>query len=885
MPYIIYPLGQGALTWVDWYAATPAVQTTFNAVAEYNAAFDAVLAEMSAAGSAASVPAAAQAIVETAEASEAMVVASGSAVEAFAAYEAAGGAVSAIGASGAEASAVLVPTSLEATGSGFSVVGLGSVSVGTAAAAIAPLAGVALGVGLYELAPDFWTELSQTILPWAYENGEVPVISTGDGNTYLPGSLIRDVMNKLVFDQKYQIPDYVGSGTYTISTLSSPADTLAAAIASTGFTYNFNEAAQSIIDSFLTTYSGYYILVQINHTQNSYNGWSPITIYVQDLHVGSTITLNGTSTFRGVAYLEVRASKSAGSTTFNVVQARIQTNGYSPRIVGLQHVNSTTDILSNIGLYPYEDYPTGVTAWPGTVPADPSVGAIDVVTNPGDPADPSTVTTERYYPVALPEWNPIDKLVDETAQKIKEQLDKDEPEVEHPLDDIKNSIRDYVPLNPPSIDPTVNPDPTTPANPDTQSNPYIDPSKIPWKDPYKIPDYNPDTTPTENPSDDPSDQPTGNPGDKPISDPDTIEDSDPSEEPEPQPQPEPYTPGSPTDTGESPSVPDDPDVVPWIDPPFDIAGTSGGLITVYNPTSSQLYAFASWLWVSWQNTTLQTLWNNPFDGVIGLHELYATPNRGSSQNIRSGFLDSGISSITVPNRYSKLNCGNIVIPEFYGNYLDYAPYTKAYAYLPFVGIVELDADDIVGHAVNITYYIDAYTGTCIAQLTVAKDNYSNLNYQFSGNCAVELPLSGGSQASIKAGMLMAAATGISSAIGGIANIMGGKISGAISGMANGAADAFNSVVTAKSSVQHSGSFGGNPGAMGVKKPYIIVKRPVQKIVTNYQLEYGFPAHKFVRIGACTGYLRVRECNVISSTATNDEKQQIEELLKAGVFVQ
>ena len=48
--------------------------------------------------------------------------------------------------------------------------------------------------------------------------------------------------------------------------------------------------------------------------------------------------------------------------------------------------------------------------------------------------------------------------------------------------------------------------------------------------------------------------------------------------------------------------------------------------------------------------------------------------------------------------------------------------------------------------------------------------------------------------------------------------------------------------------------------------------------------YGYPAHKMVVIGDCTGYLRCREANVQSSLATEEEKSLIEQLLKSGVYV-
>ena len=103
-------------------------------------------------------------------------------------------------------------------------------------------------------------------------------------------------------------------------------------------------------------------------------------------------------------------------------------------------------------------------------------------------------------------------------------------------------------------------------------------------------------------------------------------------------------------------------------------------------------------------------------------------------------------------------------------------------------------------------------------------------------------------------------------------------------MAYGVASAVHSVVSAKSSVQHSGSFGSSYGAMGAKIPYIIITRPKQIQVPNYNAHYGYQAHKMVRVGDCTGYLRCREVHVISPTASDEEKSQIEQLMKMGVYV-
>lgn len=328
------------------------------------------------------------------------------------------------------------------------------------------------------------------------------------------------------------------------------------------------------------------------------------------------------------------------------------------------------------------------------------------------------------------------------------------------------------------------------------------------------------------------------------------------------------------------------------------SNTGSGLIHVYNPTPSEFVAFGQWLWVTYADATIEKIWNNPFDGIIGAHELYATPAVDGRDNIRSGFLVCPVVSNLVRQRYTEIDCGTIIVPEFYGNYLDYEPYSQCYIYLPFIGINQVSIDDIVGHAVNIRYRVDSYNGSTIAMIYVAKDGYRNLCYQFAGNCAVEVPLAGGSQAAIKAGMMQAEAyaragmvSAVGHAVGGIGSALMGSLGGAISSLSSIAGDYANAKagveaakVANKSSVQHSGQFGASHGAMGEKVPFIIIRNPIQVKVPNYNDDYGFPAHKRVIVGGCSGYLRVREVNVISATATDDEKAMIEAMLKNGVYV-
>ena len=415
---------------------------------------------------------------------------------------------------------------------------------------------------------------------------------------------------------------------------------------------------------------------------------------------------------------------------------------------------------------------------------------------------------------------------------------------------LPSSYPSKLPLETP--DPNSDPDPSkvTPYLP--QPQPY--PDGVPSPKPNPNPDPNPVVIPDPNPK----------PNPVPPPDPDPSKDPVPTPAPTPTPTPKPPTP-TPTPV---PPIP----VIPPI-------GGDAGLLHVYNPTSEQINEFGRWLWTTFSGDLLDTLaklFNNPMDAVIGLHELYCTPSTGSSTTIKAGFLDSGVTSRLVSSRYVEINCGAITVPEYWGNYLDYGPYTKVYCYLPFIGIVELNTDDIIGHGVQILYKVDSYNGSCIAMIITAKtpDSEGTI-YQFSGNCAVEVPITSGMKSAVQSALIGAATCAVGAMGAGLAGVA--VTDAAIVG---GAKRGLNS----KNTVAHSGSFGSSYGAMGIKKPYIIVKRPVQKKVYGYNKEYGYPAHQMVTVGSCTGYLRAREFEVKSTTATEEEKKRIEILLKEGVYV-
>lgn len=821
------------------------------------------------------------------------------------------------------------------TGSGFKLGGLATMSLPAVAAAAAPLAGVNLGANLYLDNPSLWAKISSTLLPFCYAEDKIqafvdfvkdPLTSEYSPIVTIPTAIIDalkslfddevDFDGEMAFDSAYgtltglAFPDeypYPAHPEYPFKkTSSEPAYGLI--VLDNGIYYSYSNADVRYKSNYYGgTYNGKNAGWATMPThQSNWSGWAAyLPIVSMSINLAKSIIANATTSVipatAGVSAPTITVEPIVWPDTPIIVVPDPLGPDYQPIPV--------TPIVPMLPPYepplplpeyapdptpevPPEGWPEG-EPWPTVVPAP--------WTEPDTEPTPET----PYIPWPLPETRPDEDDPQPDYWPTYPPAWPEEYPTELPWPESPQEWPSTVPW--PELEPGTEPEwwpdgepwPDSPQEwpddvpwpmPPEWPFPWPDDIPYPWPFPYPLPDPSPDPYPDPEDIPDPDQRvdPIIDPWPWPIPDPKTDPDSNPKDDPsqpEPQPEPEPdiqpVNPDPPPPSGTIEPAP--PPIIPL---PF---SSTTGLISVYHPTQSELLAFCNWLWVTWQDTTIEKIWNNPFDGVITLFELYCTPTDVGRKTIRSGFLDSNVSSETI-SRYTEIDCGSIGVPEYFGNYLDYAPYSKCNIYLPFIGIIELNVDDIVGHGVNVTYRIDEYNGSCIAMITVAKSTsvngtdveYSNIMYQFSGNCAVDLPIAGGSQAAIKAGMLEAAAWGIGSVVGGIMSGSSPLSIGA--GMAYGAAGAVHSLVSAKSSVQHSGSFGASFGALGNKKPFIIVTRPKQIQVPNYQELYGYPAHKMVIIGDCTGYLRCREVHVISPTASDEEKTLIEQMLKEGVYI-
>lgn len=300
-------------------------------------------------------------------------------------------------------------------------------------------------------------------------------------------------------------------------------------------------------------------------------------------------------------------------------------------------------------------------------------------------------------------------------------------------------------------------------------------------------------------------------------------------------------------------------------------GSASALWTVYNPTQAQLNSFGAWLWSSNFIDQVLKLFNNPMQSIIGVHKIFASPSISGSNNITVGYLDSGVSANVVGAQYTTINCGSVKVHEQFGNVFDYED-TQVRLYLPFIGIVQLDTADVMRGTVSVVYHVDVITGACLAEVKVTRDGGGGTLYQFSGDAAVRYPISSGSYMGVVSGVL--------GVVGGIASgIMSGgatlpMAAGAIAGGLSGA----------KTQVQHSGSFAGNAGAMGGKKPYLIIERPQSAVADGYGAYQGKGANSVESVGAMSGYFKMTDIHAANvNGASEAEIASIVQTLESGAI--
>lgn len=85
--------------------------------------------------------------------------------------------------------------------------------------------------------------------------------------------------------------------------------------------------------------------------------------------------------------------------------------------------------------------------------------------------------------------------------------------------------------------------------------------------------------------------------------------------------------------------------------------------------------------------------------------------------------------------------GSIEIKKKYNNFVDFAPYTALQMYLPYVGIIPLDTNLVMGRTIKVYAIASVYTSEIQYTLHASKDDVETLIGVYVGKCGIDVPFS------------------------------------------------------------------------------------------------------------------------------------------------
>lgn len=307
---------------------------------------------------------------------------------------------------------------------------------------------------------------------------------------------------------------------------------------------------------------------------------------------------------------------------------------------------------------------------------------------------------------------------------------------------------------------------------------------------------------------------------------------------------------------------------------------SYGFIHAYYLTPAQALQLSDYLLSDDFITNVKKLFANPIEYIMGMSLLPVVPQNTTPSNIIIGGLDSEIPSNLLTKEFQYFDCGSINVKEKWGGFPDYSPATKCSLYAPFIGMVELNTDDVMDGELTLRYRIDLLTGECVAMLKCdTSRDINGIVYHYRGSVSHSTPITNSDYSQ----KISAILNGAGAIVGAVASGATGNIGGAISSGVSGATSLIEGFAS-KPTIQRTGGISGTCGIMDVLTPYLLIDRPVQALPSTYKKLNGYSSCQGGKLNQFTGFVQISEIDLSGLTCTEEEKQEIINDLKGGIFI-
>lgn len=288
------------------------------------------------------------------------------------------------------------------------------------------------------------------------------------------------------------------------------------------------------------------------------------------------------------------------------------------------------------------------------------------------------------------------------------------------------------------------------------------------------------------------------------------------------------------------------------------------------------------------------LYGDGAGNILSLKWFYGVrPNLSTPKQTKVTIGNVSLETVVAPvynGDFVQVYMGYITVPREYGDYRDYT-LVRYQAYIPMVGIIDLDPSQIVGNDLHLLYTVNLTDGSAVVNLSVSSVRNGNTPtlykegdwYQIqqpvfttSITYGYEIPLN---VDSIRTPSLLVGDIVSKAVFGGVAGALAGNYVGAALGAVSGAvAGAAGGPETTYS----VGALTANSNVMEDFEPKLI-RTIVEDLSGDISAAVGAPSGKVVRVGDANGYLKAAMVYGTPSS-TMQHADEIENILKEGIRI-
>lgn len=290
----------------------------------------------------------------------------------------------------------------------------------------------------------------------------------------------------------------------------------------------------------------------------------------------------------------------------------------------------------------------------------------------------------------------------------------------------------------------------------------------------------------------------------------------------------------------------------------------------------------------------QMLYGDGANNLLSLKWFYGvrpsiTTPRSSKITLGNVVMDKSIAPV-YNGDFVQVYMGNIGVPREYEDYRDYTN-VRYQAYIPMVGVIDLDPTQVVGKHIHLLYTVNLTDGSAVVTLstsnlvvagnpTLPKTDgwYDTPQIVFTSSITYgyEIPLTA---ESIRSSSLLVGEVVSKAIAGGVGGALVGNFVGAALGATAGAINAASSGVQTTYS---AGALTANSNVMGDFTPKLIrtVTKDVSGVISRAT---GLPCGKEVKVGDASGYLKAAMVYGTPST-TMHHTDEIVNMLKEGIYI-